>query len=34
MRVSHSDCKNVNGQYPGAKLLNLQGTYSKEVPSK
>ena len=25
---SSSDCKNIDGQYPGAKLLNPKGTYS------
>ena len=25
-----SDCKRINGQHPGAKLLNLQGALSKE----
>ena len=32
--VSRSDCNSIDGQHPGAKLLNLQGTLSKEIPSK
>ena len=33
-QFSSSDCKSVNGQHPGAKLPNPQGTLSKKIPSK
>ena len=32
--MRHTDCEIIDGQYPEAKLLNLQRALSKEIPLK